>query len=87
MKWTISRDGFYRLELNTKTETLKGVYTPLPQQAHKPSTEMGGVIAVEIQEDRGFEEYYNLQGIKIEKPDSGVFIVYDGHKAIKRIKR
>ena len=86
LKWTISRDGFYRLELNTKTETLKGVYTPLPQQAHKPSTEMGGVVDVEIQEEKGFEEYYNLQGIKIEKPDSGVFIVYDGHKAIKKIK-
>ena len=67
LKWTISRDGFYRIELDTRREVLTGTYYG-----------ESGVETVEpvpdAQVDHEAEEYYDLRGIRLKNPGFGLCI-------------
>lgn len=44
-----------------------------------------GIENIEINNNASVE-YYNMQGVKIEKPENGIFIIKQGNKATKVIK-
>lgn len=50
------------------------------------SEEVTGVEDVAVDNEAGAVEYYNLQGIRISKPTSGVYIEKRGGKAVKVVK-
>lgn len=72
LKWTISKDGFYRLELDIRTEVLTGTY--LGENSPAMSVAPDNTAAIEVTDsDRAEGEtvYYNLQGMRIESPVAG----------------
>lgn len=85
-KWTINKDGYYRLELNTKTETLKTTYIPYTEtQETNDSNLTSELTDVGISEKPNNTTYYNLQGIQLREPSSGLYIVIDGNRAKKHL--
>lgn len=74
VKWTISRDGVYRLELNTKTETLTGTF--IRPVVEENTVVKSGVAGIEIEEDSKVHTtiYYNLQGNMVKEPSNGIFV-------------
>lgn len=87
LKWTIKRDGYYRMEFNTKTEVLKATYIQSSDVQGTDGSQTAETPDVEISEEAGPTSYYNLQGIKISKPQSGLYIVNDGNKTKKCLMR
>lgn len=86
LKWTIEKDGVYRLELDTKTEVLKGTYLgPVSSASGYYDKPMADVerLGPDV-ENRAEVRYYNLQGMRIEAPSTvGVYIKLDGDSATK----
>lgn len=84
VKWTIARDGVYRLELDTKTEILTGTYVgPVPDNN---ISEESGVDALMDDEDYPATlatVYYNLLGNRVKYPSKGIYIEVSGTKAKK----
>lgn len=74
VKWTISRDGVYRLELNTKTETLTGKFLGAVDGEDIP--EKAVVAAIERAENDLATQtvYYNLLGNRVKDPSNGIFV-------------
>lgn len=85
LKWTISRDGFYHMELDTRTEKLSAVYiAPSDQDASAPADEISAGIDVLTETDvMETPIYYNLQGIRIDRPEKGMLVISRGKKAVK----
>ena len=83
LKWTIEKDGMYRLELNTRTEVLKGVYLGPSGTVEIPGKQNAGIEAVDTSEQHPDVCYYNLQGMKLYEPSTGVCIKVEGRKATK----
>lgn len=84
VKWTISRDGYYRLELNTRTETLRGTWLG-DVAGHGASSTAGSssVSEVTAADTADVTRYYNLQGMPLEAPRSGFCIAVSGTTARK----
>ena len=87
LKWTIKRDGYYRMEFNTKTEVLKATYIRSSDAQGTDGSQTAETPDVEISEEAGPTSYYNLQGIKISKPQSGLYIINNGNKTKKCLMR
>lgn len=82
VKWTIKRNGFYRLELNTLTEVLKGTYLGTEANYIAPDSE-AGIESVDLKDCPADYVYYNLQGIRVAEPTTGLYIASDGEKSFK----
>lgn len=88
LKWTISADGYYRLELNTRTEILTGtLITPSSESLPQNSPIVAGVD--DISNDNSSDEicYYDLQGNRILEPTQGFYIEVTGRNANKVLVR
>ncbi len=46
----------------------------------------GGINDVTVDEANGPAAYYNLQGVRVENPESGLYIRVQGGKAVKVIR-
>lgn len=87
LKWTISRNGFYRLELDIRTETLTGTLLEAePEQAPAGASESAGVTDV-TREPAGPCVYYDLQGRRVANPGCGVYVEVCGSAAGKVMHR
>ena len=89
LKWTISRDGFYRLELDTRAETLRGTYLGA-SHLQADDVSQAGVDDVAIAgcaPDGGPVEYYNLQGVRMPRAENGICIVKRGNSVTKMMAR
>ena len=87
LKWTISRNGFYRLELDTRTEILTGTLLEAePEQAPAGTRESAGVAEVPG-EPAGQCVYYDLQGRRVANPGCGVYVEVCGSAAGKVMHR
>ena len=49
-----------------------------------PEAELSGIKDV-VKEDNTIVEYFNLQGVKVENPENGIFIIRKGAKTYKAI--
>ena len=85
--YTGSRHGFYRLELDTRTEILTGTLLEAePEQAPAGTSESAGVAEVPG-EPAGQCVYYDLQGRRVANPGCGVYVEVCGSAAGKVLHR
>jgi len=84
VKWTIRKNGVYRLEMNTKTETLNAIFLS-PKEAEPAEWNMADVEMPQVESDKQENNYYNLQGMPLTNPTSGFVIIVNGGKARKCI--
>lgn len=84
VKWTIRKNGIYRLELNTKTEILTATILS-PKEAENADMDMAGAELPQEETDQHKDYYYNLQGMPLPGPTSGFVIIVNGGKARKCI--
>lgn len=85
-KWTIKNDGIYRLELNTKTETLNVICIQNFDESNSSSPSTAEVEHIDISENTRHVYYYNLQGIRISQPVSDIYIMIENNAAKKCLK-
>lgn len=86
LKWTIARDGYYRLELDTRTETLRSTCLSMMAASGAAPTDTSAIDEIATDEISADETYYNLQGIRIDNPVSGgIYIVKYGKGVTKRL--
>lgn len=84
-KWKITRDGAYHIEVNTLTEQVTCTYTGATSSPDLSGSESG--ISDVAADTEGETAYYNLQGVRIAEPTTGLYIKRQGSKAVKCIKR
>lgn len=77
IKWTISRNGVYRLEMNTLEETLTGTFIePVPDLPDNNETNVTAGVNSDSRSDKIENiSFYNLMGIRIPNPGTGIFIM------------
>ena len=78
LKWSIDRDGFYRLELNTRTGVLTGTYLGNEGAPARPA----GIDEV-TSEPLAAPVYFDLQGRRVDNPSRGIYIKLQGNRATK----
>lgn len=87
-KWTITRDGYYRLELNTRTETLTCTLiepkTSTEQAWHEDAS---SVTNVDVCSETEETTYYNLEGVKVGNDYTGATIERHPSGTTKTIHR
>lgn len=83
LKWTISKSGYYRLELNTKTEKLTGTYLGSSELANGKEETVLAIDNPTVEVNRK-PTYYNLQGMRIDNPSNGIYLVTDNRGTVKR---
>lgn len=84
VKWSISRDGVYRLELNTKTEILTGAFVrPVQEDNISGESGIGSVKNAEDETAAVATIYYTLQGNRVKDPSNGIYIQVFGSKTRK----
>lgn len=73
------KDKTVRLEFTATHDTMRYIFLDniLIHDAHS------GAATIEAPDSTGNVEYYNLQGIKVETPSSGIFIKRNGDKVTK----
>lgn len=73
------KDKTVRLEFTATHDTMRYIFLDniLIHDAHS------GAATIESPDSTGNVEYYNLQGIKVETPSSGIFIKRNGDKVTK----
>ena len=86
LKWTIDKDGFYRLELNTFTGVLTGTYIGESMAPDGTTAHPAGIDNATYSHTNDTAYYYNLQGVRIDNPVNGIFIEVAGGKASKVIR-
>ena len=88
LKWSISTNGRYRLELNILTEKLTGtLIEAYSSNGIDGDSEMAGVEDVATDHQDATTVYYDLQGNRISRPERGIYIAVTGNKARKIINR
>lgn len=83
LKWTIDRDGIYRLVLDLRHETLTGT---LVEELQPAGTGGSGGETASVNDTGAASSacrYYNLQGIPVDKPSGGVYIEANHDKVSK----
>lgn len=75
VKWTIDRDGYYRLVFDTRNETLTGTLID-PNQIGNPvsNPDTASVDTIAGDDYTGSVVYYNLQGEKVDGNWKGIVI-------------
>lgn len=88
LKWTINRDGLYRLELDTRTEILRGTYLGESPSRPEGASQAGVDESFMYEEDAQTPvEYYTLQGVRITHPERGVKLIRRGDTVTKELIR
>lgn len=85
IKWTIDQDGYYCLELNTRTETLTGtLLDSYPIMAEPVDTEEVSATSMTF---KGKTIYFNYQGIVVDDGFKGAVIAVSPSGCRKILKR
>ncbi len=85
LKWTISRDGYYRLELNTMTEELIGTFLGERDEYLSKENVTMGIDKPRADGDMFVKPaYFNMQGMKMKSPGRGLCILVDRNGVTKR---
>ncbi len=85
LKWTISRDGYYRLELNTMTEELIGTFLGERDEYLSKENVTMGIDKPRAEGDMFVKPaYFNMQGMKMKSPGRGLCILVDRNGVAKR---
>lgn len=81
-KWTIQKDGFYRMELDTKHETLKVECLDNDDAvSDRQTAEIKTIHSISPKDSDIL--FYNLQGLQVKNPTNGIFIIRQGDSVNK----
>ena len=83
LKWTISQNGRYRLELDIRTEILKGTLLEATGQEDTSLPALSGISEIKDPNANTEIRYFNLQGSPVPNPEKGIYIEVSGDKARK----
>lgn len=88
LKWCIDQNGYYRLEFNTRNETLTGtLIEPRPVDIMDPSSDPASITMVNSDTSHENIVYYNLHGERVDKNWKGVVIAVHPDKTKKILNR
>lgn len=84
LKWTIRKDGFYRIELDTKHETLKAVCIDNDDSvSERQAADINPIYSIPPVDSDVL--LFNLQGLQVKNPTNGIFIIKQGDSVNKVI--
>lgn len=83
-EFSVEKDGVYHLGFHNRTQT---TYANTRIDDVSVKSDPAGVSSVESDESDAPVEFYNLQGVKVENPSSGLYIRRQGNKVSKVIVR
>ena len=79
----VNQNNYWQCAFDVRLEKWDADYT-----GYVPGSEKAGIDEVAADEDANAPvEYYNLQGVRVQNPSNGLFIVKQGNKVSKQVIR